>query len=106
MARICLIAFLAMAMWPSAIRAENDVWAVTGVGQFSCGHWTQNAPTHPTGTYVSSDKTAVAMDTQWVMGFLSAFNYYGKGSGNVLTGSDNDGAFAWIDNYCAAHPLD
>ena len=42
----------------------------------------------------------------WVQGFLSAFNYYVSKSGNVLSGIDNNGIFAWIDNYCAAHPLD
>ena len=42
----------------------------------------------------------------WVSGFLTAFDYYGSGSGNVGGNTDENGLLAWIDNYCATHPLD
>jgi len=42
----------------------------------------------------------------WVSGFISAFNYYTSSSGNVSNGIDANGIMAWVDNYCAAHPLD
>ena len=45
--------------------------------------------------------------TAWVQGFLSAFNYYGGATApNIVTGIDANGVFAWIDNFCAGHPLD
>ena len=43
---------------------------------------------------------------EWVTGFISAFNYYVSRTGDVRTTNDFDGYYAWIDNYCAAHPLD
>ena len=42
----------------------------------------------------------------WVLGFLS-----GMGSTRPVTkldplhGTDKEAVWAWIDNYCAAHPL-
>jgi hypothetical protein len=55
------------------------------------------------------------MVEQWVLGFLSGVGY-GVGfietktnpAGNIdpLNGTDAQGALAWIDNYCHAHPLD
>jgi hypothetical protein len=44
--------------------------------------------------------------TAWVLGFLTAFNYYQSNTGDVANGIDANGLFAWIDNYCLAHPLD
>lgn len=102
--RVWLLGLLALVLCPSDVEAKD--WMVTGVGQFSCGHWTQNMPTRSPGTFASSANMPAALDTQWVQGFLSAFNYYGNGSGNVTNGTDVNGVFAWIDNYCAAHPLD
>jgi hypothetical protein len=102
--RLCLLSFLAVTFFGDA--KAGDTFAVTGVGQFSCGHWLENKPTRPIGEYASADNILGVMDTQWVLGFLSAFNRYGDGSGNVMQGTDNSGIYAWIDNYCAAHPLD
>ena len=84
----------------------GDTAMVTGVGQFSCGHWTQDKPTRSTGPYATSYNMPAALNEQWVLGFLSAFNFYGNGSGNITNGIDNNGVFAWIDKYCAEHPLD
>jgi hypothetical protein len=44
--------------------------------------------------------------TSSVDGFISAFNYYVRQSGDVATGIDTNGIFAGIDTYCASHPLD
>ena len=49
----------------------------------------------------------LATQTAWVQGFISAFNYYGGATApDIASGTDANGVFAWIDNYCAAHPLD
>ncbi len=48
----------------------------------------------------------LATQTAWVNGFLSAFNFYGTSKEDIANGIDANGVFAWIDNYCAAHPLD
>jgi hypothetical protein len=41
----------------------------------------------------------------WVIGYLTGFNAYGRGSGNVSLGTDAEGLFAWITNYCQQYPL-
>lgn len=45
----------------------------------------------------------------WVLGFVTAANAYtqnhGDSDGNLSKGTDTEGLYAWIDNYCAAHPL-
>jgi hypothetical protein len=67
----------------------------------------RNKPMRATeGDFVTPANIPAAMDTQWVLGFLTAFNFYGNGSGNITNGTDANGVFAWIDTYCAAHPLD
>ena len=56
---------------------------------------------------VSFADAGIANQTAWVNGFLSAFNDYGSAAASdVANCIDANGVFAWIDNYCAAHPLD
>jgi hypothetical protein len=55
---------------------------------------------------LSSADIGLASQAAWVSGFLSAFDYYASESGNVGNGIDGNGILVWIDNYCAAHPLD
>jgi hypothetical protein len=43
---------------------------------------------------------------QWVLGFLSGIGFKGQAEDNPLQGTDNDGVFAWIDDYCRAHPVE
>ena len=53
--------------------------------------------------------TAAAAQIEWVMGFLSAHNWHNAnagGPGDIASGTDLNGMLAWIDNYCAAHPLE
>lgn len=44
----------------------------------------------------------------WVAGYLSNFNSLinGRDVPDFLKDEDWDGLIAWIDNYCAANPLD
>lgn len=72
--------------------------SVRGAGQDSCGSWTmqrQGAETVEKGT------VAVAQ-AMWVLGYVSAFESPLGTSASI----DNGGLFAWMDNYCAKHPLD
>jgi hypothetical protein len=73
--------------------AKDGRGIVYGSGMQSCGAWTYKT---------DSD---VGEQTSWVMGYISAFNVY-QGEMNVGAGTDLNGIFGWIDNYCAAHPLD
>jgi hypothetical protein len=44
----------------------------------------------------------------WIAGYLSAFNSLtdDPATPDFLKDEDWDGLIAWIDNYCAARPLD
>ena len=55
---------------------------------------------------VTFDNIDIATQTAWIQGFMSAFNYYASESGDVSGGTDANGVFAWIDSYCAGHPID
>ena len=108
--RICLLALLATVLCLSDLEAK-DYWAIKGDGKQSCGAWTKAQAHRP---QVGADGIMpvtfadMELSTQlsWVQGFLSAFNYYDSKSVDVANGIDPNGVFAWIDNYCAAHPLD
>ncbi len=70
---------------------------IWGQGTNSCGRWLEER---------KKDSLESATLTVWVVGFLTAYNVYVAPSGDVLEGTDVDGAVAWIDNYCTAHPLE
>ncbi len=69
-----------------------------GAGSRPCGSWLR-------ARSEASPESAVMQS--WVLGYLTSVN------ANVLTitedvaaGQTPEGLFSWIDNYCAAHPLD
>jgi hypothetical protein len=112
---VCLLALLTLVFCLGAgARDFKGSWKATGEGGGSCGQWTkfqQNRP--PIGTQWFSDRELTFADLKlsvqlsWVYGFLSASNYYGtSASADITSGTDFNGLFVWIDNYCAAHPLD
>jgi hypothetical protein len=46
-------------------------------------------------------------EDSWLNGYITAYNQYVPlAKGDVATGTDANGLTGWIDNYCAAHPLD
>lgn len=89
-----------MAVTPTLAQAHSDAkgkYTVLGPGNSSCGTWTEDRKEH--------DLLAIE-DASWVQGFISGYNLFGPGSGNVTASTDSDGTMAWIDNYCVSHPLD
>jgi hypothetical protein len=103
-----LLALLALA-FSFHVEAKNTVMVV-GAGQASCGTWTkaqaERQPTDARGNIYYRIGSDTMIQLEWVRGFISAFNIYKSETGNVTAGTDMDGVYAWIDNYCAAHPLD
>lgn len=67
--------------------------SVIGTGTLSCGVWLEN----------SKSPEARALYTQWVVGFLSAHNYYL--SNKQASVPDLSTAGAWLDSYCRKNPL-
>jgi len=41
----------------------------------------------------------------WLNGYLTAYNYWAAGSADIRKSTDAEGAYSWIDSYCAGHPL-
>ena len=101
-----LLALLAL-MFCSQAKARD--WVIYGYGGESCGAWTRVQAHRPRigadGLAISGD-VEVSGQTQWVNGFISAFNVYQSTTPDVGEDIDGNGIFSWIDNYCATHPLD
>lgn len=78
-------------------------YMVYGQGTKSCGTWmSDRAPTLPP-RLVDIRPLVSAISEQWVAGFITAIGFVGQ---DTLIDSDVVGMAAWIDTYCAAHPLD
>ena len=83
-------------------------------GTDSCGSWTQGRAeackddTIHMSTQAASDRL---MRESWVYGFITAINWSILPSDrgvvrDLAEDTDNRGLFAYIDNYCAVHPLE
>jgi hypothetical protein len=103
-----LVALLALSFWFKAEAKEG--WEAFGSGTKSCAEWAQaeaeRRPVNSGGTMLTETGSDIPGQTQWVAGFLTAFNYYQSATPNVAEGNDLNGVFAWMDAYCAAHPSD
>jgi hypothetical protein len=68
---------------------------VIGAGGYSCGTWTAE----------KAIPIRRLENEAWLMGYFSAANRFVSTNGNLTHGVDGTGLVAWMDNYCAAHPL-
>jgi hypothetical protein len=76
----------------------QQTYTAIGAGNSSCGAWTMERRPPYDGA---------ALNTQWVVGFLSGVGFMGKSEGvDPLRGVvDPNAVVAWIDNWCSSHPL-
>ena len=63
----------------------------------SCGVWTDQRRDPKYGSQVNAG---------WILGFVSGLNRFGDGNGDIAPGVRPEGLLAWVDQYCASHPLD
>jgi hypothetical protein len=63
----------------------------------SCATWTTN---RAGGGYHPQEFTG------WILGFVSGFNAFGPGNGDIAPSVRAHGLLGWIDNYCKDNPLD
>jgi hypothetical protein len=86
-----------VAIAATAGSAEGADVDIMGAGAQSCGSWTAD---HRDGIPIAGD--------QWILGFLSGVAYEGPGPTvlNPLNGLDAPAVWAWVTNYCLAHPLE
>jgi hypothetical protein len=88
--RLAFCVALVCALSPRSAKADH--W-IMGGGTVSCGTW-------------FSDKTEIAylnVDRAWVLGFISGANF--SSGSNVGKGTDANGIFAWIDQFCTQNPM-
>jgi hypothetical protein len=85
----CLI--LAVGLMTGSVEAQAG--HMIGLGGNSCGSWT-----------ASRRGNAAELSQQWVLGFLSGLGWEGRN--DPLANMDANGVWAWIDNYCSAHPIE
>ena len=91
---------LAAASLPAATLSAGDVpFTNLGEGLTSCGEWIDKRQHGP---------SRVIPEAAWVLGFLTAASQYNVtgSSKNIAHGLTGGGVDHWVDNYCAAHPLD
>jgi len=103
-----VLGFVLMAGSVPAVGQTGNYGGILGPGTNACGSWTE-----------SRRERGVAMlwNIFWVQGYISATNQWittltglatdisGATPTNPLS-AQNEGHWAWIDNYCSENPLD
>jgi len=82
-----------LAFMPLCASAQSSGVHVWGAGNASCGQWLEE----------TKRESARAQHTDWVLGFLTAFNYYNPK--RQVTPPDRASVSAWIDKHCRDNPL-
>lgn len=93
--RAIIVAALAAGI-PVTSHAQNKQFQYYGFpGNDSCGSWTDHRKNR--GNQILEG---------WVLGFVTSANIYGQHDGQLGEGSGATAMLAWVDQYCAANPLD
>jgi hypothetical protein len=101
----CVLSLGAETMPQQAGRGDRLESTVYGYGMVSCGQWLKDTKDKP---------IVAAAGTQWLLGYVTALTRLGAAYGipgkagpiPPLARSDADAMTAWVDNYCAEHPLE
>ncbi len=92
MKRLILVVVLA-----ASTGAPAKSVTVQGLGGDSCATWTEEH---------GRNRAMAAGQDAWVTGYLSGYNAFGAGNGNVVGGRPFIDVKGAMDAYCATHPLD
>jgi hypothetical protein len=93
------VLFLLATLRPPAFAAsQTNQYVIFGAGSRPCGSWLQlRSQALPDSAVLQS----------WVLGYVTSVNANLLSVNQDVTGgAAPDALFSWIDNYCAAHPLD
>lgn len=91
-----MLAALALAL-AAQDSEKNSAYIYSYPGYDTCGNWTENRKFPNIRTQALEG---------WVLGFVSGYNMYEDPKGNVAPSVSASGLLAWVDQYCAANPLD
>jgi hypothetical protein len=88
------VVWLALLPWPTFAQMKNPI---LGAGNETCGAWLSHR---------NSDVNY--LEQEWLLGYISATVVWMEDITNkdIMYGSDANGAFYWIDNYCRQNPTD
>jgi hypothetical protein len=93
---------IGLVLWATGAETQcaETQYMVLGEGRAtSCGTWQQERRT----------RSITLLGSQaWVLGYVTRANHDGAARGanaNLTDGTDAEGLYAWIDNYCRANPL-
>ena len=79
-------------------RAPATIYVIFGAGSRPCGSWLQLR---------SQAQPDSAMLQSWVLGYITSVNAHELTiTKDISDGTNPEALFSWIDDYCAAHPLD
>lgn len=87
MRNILKLLLLAMMLVSTAAFGQT----VQGAGLHSCGRWASERQV--------TDLPKIAYQ-QWVVGYLSAVNTWGKTKKDILKNVNNEKLYLWVDRYC------
>jgi hypothetical protein len=94
-ARIAAFLFV---LTSAGLARAADQYVILGAGSRPCGSWLD------VRSQALPDSAALQ---SWVLGYFTSVNAnFLTSSADVTGGTNPDALFSWIDNYCAAHPLD
>lgn len=98
--RPLILAAVAFGLFAGGAGADDKAtYTATGVGNYSCGSWTAARRT--------PQRAEAFGDEQWVVGYLTGLASMGSSQGyDPLRGTDAQGVWASVDNYCRDHPLE
>jgi hypothetical protein len=85
---------------------EAQAYVMTGSGTVSCGSWSAHRREYDPGGKSTIGSQKSMDESAWVLGFLSGIGFIHTNGADPLDGVDADGVWAWIDNYCQAHPIE
>jgi hypothetical protein len=74
-----------------------QTFTVYGLGQASCGRYLSDIARIP---------SAEESYSNWLGGYLSAFNRFNAGANTLTQGLDIAGALSWITNHCRTDPTE
>ncbi|NML92022.1 hypothetical protein HHL26_23775 [Sphingobium sp. TB-6] len=89
-----MIALFLLAATPS-----HFAYSILGEGSMSCGEWIDRRRAEP---------NRVLPEAAWVSGYITAMARIdsARNGRKIARGVEGAGIDHWIDNYCAAHPID
>lgn len=89
-------AFLSVALFSTGAAAfdKEGKYVVHGAGEISCREWIVDRNLDDAGAWQLQ---------QWLLGYVTAYNEWVRGSADVLEDSDATGFFTTVDEYCGAN---